>query len=405
MIARLSREVAEREAIIEANAERAQNEDRDLLPLEQEMNIEARKRIEACEVQLDELMESSKRSMSARKRAGQVADEMARLRAVVDGGRQLEYRSVGEWMVDYYSAWSGNRQARERMELSMRAADHQLTDDNLGVIPDPIVGPVINRIDASRPIITALGVSPLPGWNFHRPRVTQHTEVALQTDGASAPTTQKVELASQKMLIERVPVEAATYGGYVNISRQNIDFSSPNIFDIIVNDMAAQYAVTTEEVAADLIAGVATTPVDYPLNPTDAELSAAIWEAAGVAYAAMKGQGGLVLLVAPDRLGAVGPLFAPYGPQNQQGTGFLASNFGQGPIGTVAGVPVVMSAALDSGEMFLANTAAVEFYEQRVGQLSVVEPSVLGVQVAYAGYFAGVVLTAGGVVPLEEGTA
>lgn len=405
MIARYTREIAEREAIIESNNERAMNEERDLHQMELEQNIEARKRIEVAAVHIAEAQAASGRIIEARRKAGDVADEMARLRAAVDGGRAVEYRSAGEWLVDFYAGWQGDRKARERMELSMRTADHQLTDDNLGVIPDPIVGPIVNRIDAARPIISALGVSPLPGWNFHRPRVTQHTEVALQTDGASAPTTQKVELASQKMLIERVPVEAATYGGYVNVSRQNIDFSSPNIFDIIVDDMAAQYAITTEEVAADLIAGVATTPVDYPLNPTDAELASAIWEAAGVAYAAMKGAGGLVLLVAPDRLGAVGPLFAPYGPQNQQGTGFLASGFGQGPIGTVAGVPVVMSAALDSGEMFLANTAAVEFYEQRVGALQVTEPSVLGVQVAYAGYFAGVVLTAGGVVPLEEGTA
>jgi hypothetical protein len=33
------------------------------------------------------------------------------------------------------------------------------------------------------------------------------------------------------------------------------------------------------------------------------------------------------------------------------------------------------------------STAAAEVYEDRIGSLSVVEPSVLGVQVAYAGLF------------------
>jgi hypothetical protein len=33
------------------------------------------------------------------------------------------------------------------------------------------------------------------------------------------------------------------------------------------------------------------------------------------------------------------------------------------------------------------STAAIEVYEQRVGALQITEPSVLGVQVAYGGYF------------------
>ena len=43
------------------------------------------------------------------------------------------------------------------------------------------------------------------------------------------------------------------------------------------------------------------------------------------------------------------------------------------------------------------STAAAEVYEDRVGALQVVEPSVLGVQVAYAGYFADLVMQAAGI--------
>jgi hypothetical protein len=43
------------------------------------------------------------------------------------------------------------------------------------------------------------------------------------------------------------------------------------------------------------------------------------------------------------------------------------------------------------------STAAVEVYEQRVGTLQVTEPSVLGVQVAYAGYFTPMTVETGGV--------
>jgi hypothetical protein len=37
-------------------------------------------------------------------------------------------------------------------------------------------------------------------------------------------------------------------------------------------------------------------------------------------------------------------------------------------------------------------------YEDRIGSLQVVEPSVLGVQVAYAGYFASLIVEATGIV-------
>ena len=43
------------------------------------------------------------------------------------------------------------------------------------------------------------------------------------------------------------------------------------------------------------------------------------------------------------------------------------------------------------------STAAAEIYEDRIGALQVVEPSVLGVQVAYAGYFAQLVMEATGI--------
>ena len=43
------------------------------------------------------------------------------------------------------------------------------------------------------------------------------------------------------------------------------------------------------------------------------------------------------------------------------------------------------------------STAAVEVYEQRVGALQATEPSVLGVQVAYAGYFTPMTVETGGV--------
>ena len=106
-----------------------------------------------------------------------------------------------------------------------RAAAHQKTSDNLGMVPDPIIGDVVNFIDAARPAVSFLGPRDMPSATWYRPKVTQHTLVAVQgTAGAAAD--EKSEL-SQKMTITRLTGNAVTYGGYVNVSRQDIDFSSP----------------------------------------------------------------------------------------------------------------------------------------------------------------------------------
>jgi len=55
-----------------------------------------------------------------------------------------------------------------------------------------------------------------------------------------------------------------------------------------------------------------------------------------------------------------------------------------------------VSGGMAADTILVASTAAAEVYEDRIGSLQVVEPSVLGVQVAYAGYFAALVIEAAG---------
>lgn len=107
-----------------------------------------------------------------------------------------------------------------------------------------------------------------------------------------------------------------------------------------------------------------------------------------------------MIACSPDTLPTFADLFAPYGPFNQFGQGFEANRFGQGQMGVISGVATVMSAGLTTGQAFLYSTAAIEAYEQRIGTLQVVEPSVLGLQVAYAGYFSTLKIIDGGIVPL-----
>jgi hypothetical protein len=320
------------------------------------------------------------------------------MRREVDKG-EVEYRSAGDYALDAYKSALGDREARERMEFFHRAAAHQKSADNLGVIPDPIVGDVINFIDAARPMVQAIGPQVLPSNTWHRPHVTQNTSVDVQ-GAAGAAGDEKAELVSQKMTITRITANAITYGGYVNVSRQNIDFSNGQVMDLIIRDLAAQYAIQTEAATGTELDASSATAVGYGVSPTAATIAAALWAAAGDIYAVTKGQGRLVLALAPDRLEAFGPLFAPVSPQNAQSEGLLAGNIGSGSVGAISGIPVVMSAGLASTKAFLFSTAAIEVFEQRVGTLQVTEPSVMGVQVAYAGYFTPLTIDDGGIIEL-----
>jgi HK97 family phage major capsid protein len=391
LIAQYQAEIEERQSFIDGVVQGAVG--RDINATEMELVSKHTDRLSTLNELVGPLRESAKIATESRNRMAEIQRDVSIARNPAHA--PIEYRSAGEFIVDYWRAGVGHEDARDRLTLYNRAAAHQTTGDNLGIIPNPVVGDVLNYVDASRPIVTTLGPAAVPGGRFTRPRVTQHTQVGEQT-------AEKTELASRKMLISSTPVDMNTYGGYCNVSRQNIDWSVPSIMDLIVNDLAAQYAIMTEKVTADTL--VASATVGVPQIPatgaTEADISAALWGAAGAAYNAMPGAGRVVLFVSPDMLGVFGGLFAPVNPTNSQSTGFTAANFGSGAMGSISGIPVVMSAALAARTALVVNTNAAEVYEQRIGALSVTEPSVLGVQVAYAGYFAAIVLTPAGVIDI-----
>jgi HK97 family phage major capsid protein len=401
MIERLEREIEERSAFIEGVIANAQDGDRDLTDNEKELTVQARSRLENLDDQLKHLYESRSRTTAARQRATEVHREFDRLRNQVDNG-PVEYRSTGAYLVDYIAGSNGSRDAMERLEVYTRAAAHQKTTDNLGVVPDPIIGDVVNFIDASRPLVNFLGPQNLPSATWYRPKVSQRTLVGAQ-GSAGAAADEKAELSSQKMTITRLTGTAVTYGGYVNVSRQDIDFAQPSMLDVVVNDLASQYAIQTEAALGTLVQAQAN---NVELTGAGAaalvatSFTEALWTAVANVYATVKGVGRVALVVPPARLGNWGQLFAPVNPQNAQSTGFQAADFGSGVVGSISGIPVICSPSypvVANHYGAVISSAAVEVYEQRVGALQVTEPSVLGVQVAYAGYFTPMLIETAGV--------
>jgi HK97 family phage major capsid protein len=391
MLARLAGEIEQQQTFQDGLLESAEKEGRDLSDNEMELFTRSRDRLGELNKQLGPVQESRRISVDSRNMLAEIAG-FAEAERGPDRPAEVEYRTAGAYVLDYWKASLGSEDARQRLDLYNRAAAHQTTADNPGLLPTPILGPVVNFVDSGRPLVGALGVRQLPSGSWSRPKVTQNTQVALQ------PVGEKNELVSRKMTIGKVAVAAKTFGGYVNVSRQDIDWTQPAIMDIVINDLAAQYAIETENALVDdLTAGATTGPTLATGALTAAATATAFWTAAGSVFAATAGQGRIIGVCGTDMLGQYGPLFPPVNPQNGQSAGFNAGDFSTGLVGSISGIPMYVSPGMAALTTLILSTAAAEAYEDRIGSLQVVEPSVLGVQVAYAGYFADVILQATGI--------
>jgi HK97 family phage major capsid protein len=388
MLAQLTAEIEERRAFQDRLVEGAQEAGRDLNAQEMELYQRAGTRMAEIEAQLGPMRESARIVSDSRARTEEIARYFTG--AAKQPAAAVEYRSAGAYAVDMWRAGLGHAEARERLEVFNRVAAHQTTGDNPGLLPEQILGPVVNFVDYSRPMVSALGPRQLPSGSWSRPKVTAHTATAAQVG-------EKTELVSQKMTIDKLPVSASTYGGYVNVSRQDIDWSRPAIMDLIINDLAGEYAKDTENHAcSQLTAAAPAGPVIPTGTPTAADVAGALWGAAAMVIPATGGQGRVIAVAPPELMGILGPLFPPVNPQNAQSSGFSVAAMASGLAGSISGIPVYVSNGMAGDTILVLSSAAAEVYEDRVGALQVVEPSVLGVQVAYAGYFASLVVESAG---------
>jgi len=394
MLVRLTSEIEEKSLFIDGVVEDAEKEGRDLNTQEMELVTRARDRMNELAPQAERLKEIRRIDSDSAARVAELAPFMRQRDE--EKPKEIEYRSAGHYALDLWRGGLGDQAAKQRLDVYNRAASHQTTADNPGLIPTPILGPVVSFIDSNRPLVSRLGPRQLPGQTWSRPKVTQHTTVTTQS-------AEKAELASQKMTITKVTGTAVTYGGYVNVSRQDIDFTTPGVMDVVITDLAAVYGVQTEAAAFTTFDAAAQAGTAIPTGAATASgVMTSLWDAVSKIYNASKGAGQVFAITGPDMLPILGPVFPPYNPQNAVSPGLSAGDFGTGLVGYISGIPLYVSAGCGTLRILVFSTAGAEVYEDRIGSLSVVEPSVLGVQVAYAGYFTPLVIDGNSIVKIVK---
>lgn len=405
----LERKRAERQHQIDFMSETLAKVDadggRDLVEAETKNLAAARDRIKELDAQITPLEEYEALATVAASASGSLPRPDRSAGGHVPLGRQggeAVYATAGSFLVDVLAARGmvsdrrGQRlPADPGAEARVRyAIENQTTADTPGLLPHAIVGQVVSLIDASRPFITSVGggrsMGGIPGKTFGRPKITQHTLAGEQT-------AEKTELPSRKMVIGEVAFTKRTKGGAVDVSRQDIDWSSPAAWDILIRDLADAYAIDTENEAADAFAaGAATVNAATPVPTGDlAGISSALYTAAGLVYASSKRLPDRIWM-ATDVWGKIGPLLdtACCGNGSQGDSSFASFS------GNLYGVSRIVVPSFPAGTLIVGTSSAFEVYEETIGLLTAVEPSLLGVEVAYGGYIAFNYVAAEGVAPL-----
>jgi HK97 family phage prohead protease len=273
----------------------------------------------------------------------------------------------------------------------LAAAAEQGTSDTPGLIPEPLIGVVYDALSSRRPFVDAIGTLAMPrtGEIFNRRKITQRTDVDEQS-------AEFEELTSQKMTVEKIPVTKKTYGGYVDLSEQEIDWTDPAAVNLVLTDMAKVYAKRTETVAcAALVADVTEEdPID---DFTDGdEVLDAFYDASALINDAID-ELPTHLMVSTDRWATLGKLKNAAGDRIFPGVGPMnaAGSMNPGSF-TVAGLGlrVIVSNKFPEGTMILGHPQGIELYEQRKGAIRVDQPANLSVRLAFRGYFATLVIDA-----------
>lgn len=303
--------------------------------------------------------------------------------------RKFALPSAADWMAAYHiggdtfakvNAAVAEWQSENQTALQAAAGD-VATTNTPGLLPVPVLGPLVQNINFVRPVVNRLGARAYPDGGqqktFVRPTITTHTSAAAQSaefDAVSATT----------MVIASNTISKTTVAGQVSLSRQDVDFTSPGAMDLILNDLIGELMLKTDDIAADALLTAANSSGVWDGTTTD--LMKSIYDAA-VDVSSGTNFFPDTIFVSPDVWGQMGqlvdgsnrPVFPYLGSpglagQNALGGGNATTWTGSNPLG----LEIVVDSNFAAKTMIITNAnKAFEYYEDMRGIMSVDQPSTL----------------------------
>jgi HK97 family phage prohead protease len=299
--------------------------------------------------------------------------------------RNFKLPSAGEFIA---ATFAGGGVLAEMNARIQAAAPNITTADTPGLLPEVLTTNVYDSLNPIRPFVSAIGALAMPqsGATFRRPVITVRPVVTQQ------PTGQLNALDPSTVTVANNNVNKLTFGTYVTMSEQDLDWTDPASINIVLNQLAIAYGQATDNYAVDTCHAAITQTSAVADTSDPADWIAAIYDGARqisqtsnylpthmvVTPATWASLGALV-----DTTGR--PVFPQIGAMNAPGE-LSANSWNGNPLGLVL---VVDKHAPGSFMGHAAGPAAgFEFYEQQKGAISVDVPSTLGRTIAYRGYAA-----------------
>jgi len=313
--------------------------------------------------------------------------------------KEFKLPSAGEFMAAYHIGGDtyanmnkavAEYSAANRTALQAAAGD-VLTTDTPGLLPVPVLLPLVQDLNFLRPTVDALGARAYPDGGqsktFIRPTITTHTSVASTAELTAASAT--------TMVIASNSVSKTTLAGQVTLSIQDVDFTSGPAMNLILNDLMGEYMIASDNFAADALLTAATSSGVW--DGTVADLLKSVYDSA-VDISNGRNFTPTHMFVSPDVWGQMGQLADTTGRPVFPfiGAGLTGQNaLGGGSASSWNGNPLGLQLVVDSN--FAAKTMVItrvgqgsgdafEFYESIRGLMSVEQPAVLGRLMSFHGY-------------------
>jgi hypothetical protein len=323
--------------------------------------------------------------------------EASTVQAIYAQPRKLRLPSTSEYIASYvrggadFAQLNANINAA-RIEAAPGTAPFINTESTPGILPEIITGSVFDGLNPIRPFVSAIGTRAMPtaGATFRRPKITTRpvvTQQAAQFDQLNAST----------VVVSNNDITKLSFGTFVTVSEQDLDWSDPSSIDIILNQLAIAYGQATDNYAVDTCHAAITQTSSVADSAVGADWVAAIYDGARQ-ISETSNYLPTHMVVTPASWAALSssvddanrPVFPYTGAPNLMGQNAAgnaaATTWNGNPLGLVL---VVDKHTPGSFMGHAAGPAAgFEFYEQQKGAISVEVPATLGRTIAFRGYAA-----------------
>lgn len=304
--------------------------------------------------------------------------------------RNFKLPSPAEYMAAYVRGGHDFAQLNANIKA---AAPNITTTDTPGILPEEIVTPVYDGLNPVRPFVSAIGVKAMPamGATFRRPVITARPTVTQQ------PTGQNNTLDPSSVTIQNNDVSKLTFGTYVTLSEQDLDWTDPASLNIVLEQLAIAYGQATDNYAIDTCRNAIVQTQSW--DPQVAKDTIEGVYGAAVQISAASNYLPTHLFVSPTVWGYLGsqvdgqnrPVFPFVGAPGLMGQNASGTSSATSWNGNPLGLNLVVDKHCDGSFMGHAAgpAAGFEFYEMQKGAISIDEPSKLARTIAFRGYAAG----------------